>query len=89
VSLGTHLESFFSIDPIRAQALEALRRAFDSGFRDFRALELDPTFDPIREDLGFTTLIQKMQADLAQQRQRLADAGHLLTPEQVLAQLSP
>ena len=68
-----------------SEALQALRRAYDSGFRNFRNLQLDPTFDPLREDLGFTTLVRKIQDEVAQQRQRLADSGHLLTPEQVLA----
>ena len=68
-----------------SEALAALRRAYGSGFRNLQTLALNPTFDPIREDLGFTTLIQKIQADVAQQRQRLADGGHLLTPQQVLA----
>jgi tetratricopeptide (TPR) repeat protein len=68
-----------------SEALQALHSSYQSGFRDFQNLLLDPTFEPIKDDLGFTSLIQKMQADLAEQRQRLADGGHLLTPKQVLA----
>lgn len=61
----------------RAGALESLARAYASGARDYGFLEADPMFGAIRSDPGFRTVIERMKADVAAQRQRAAERGLL------------
>lgn len=44
------------------QALTALRRAFDAGFRDLALLEADPAFRALRTDPGYTAFITLLQS---------------------------
>jgi hypothetical protein len=46
----------------RRDALDALRRAIDAGFRDAALLESDPAFRPFRADTEFTALVQDLRS---------------------------
>ena len=55
-----------------AAALARLEAAFDLGWRAYRELELEITWDPIREDPTFRALAIRVDEDLARQRAELA-----------------
>ena len=55
-----------------AAALGHLETAIDLGWRSYRELELDITWDPIREDPTFQALARRADEDLARQRAELA-----------------
>ena len=65
---------------------EWLGRAFESGYRDYSALERDPILlARFGSDARFTTLLERMRGEVAAQRQRARDRGlldftPLLTP---------
>jgi TolB-like protein/Flp pilus assembly protein TadD len=59
-----------------AAALARLETAVGLGWRAYRELELDITWDPIREDPRFQALVRQVDEDLARQRAELAaEAG--------------
>ncbi len=64
-------------------AVAALRRALREGHRCVVCLGF-PHFDTIRGDPGFVAVLDEYESTVAADRQRLADEGMLLTPEQVL-----
>ena len=55
-----------------AAALERLEAAVALGWRAYRELELDITWDPVREDPRFQALVRQVDEDLARQRAELA-----------------
>jgi len=64
-------------------AVAALQRALREGHRCVHCLRF-PHFDTVRDDPGFVAVLHDYEATVADDRQRLADEGMLLTPEQVL-----
>jgi len=84
-TLQTHLAQLHAISDNRDQAMTALRRAASQGgLTCLWCLRLEPHFDSLRDDADFISLIGEQEAKIAVQRQRLADEGMLLTPEEVL-----
>jgi hypothetical protein len=53
-------------------ALARLETAVGLGWRSYRELELDITWDPVREDPRFQVLVRQVDEDLARQRAELA-----------------
>jgi tetratricopeptide (TPR) repeat protein len=65
----------------RAGTLEWLERAYEAGFRRGWTLDIDPTFDLVRDDPRYTRLREGMRADVARMRERAnAAAEPLLAP---------
>ncbi|PKM01875.1 MAG: hypothetical protein CVV17_06450, partial [Gammaproteobacteria bacterium HGW-Gammaproteobacteria-7] len=56
-----------------AAALTHLETAVGLGWREYRELELDITWDPVREDPKFQALARQVEEDLARQRAELAE----------------
>ncbi len=85
-TLQTHLAQLHAMSGNSNQAMAALRRAASQGgLTCLWCVRFDPHFDSLRDDADFISLIAEQEAKLATQRQRLADEGMLLTPEEVLA----
>jgi adenylate cyclase len=55
-----------------AAALARLESAVGLGWRSYRELEMDITWDPIRDDPSFHALVRQVDEDLARQRGELA-----------------
>jgi TolB-like protein/Flp pilus assembly protein TadD len=55
-----------------AAALARLETAVKLGWRSYRELEMDITWDPIRDDPSFHALVRQVDEDLARQRAELA-----------------
>jgi eukaryotic-like serine/threonine-protein kinase len=70
----------------RVAALDCLTRSYDNGFRDYDVIAQDPMFAPLRADAAFQMLIQRMKADVAEQRGRAAERGLLNLSTLVSAQ---
>lgn len=72
------------------EAADALRRSAQRGALNcLWCLRTYPQFDSLRDDPEFVTLLEEQESKRDVQRQRLADEGMLLTPEQALtAQLA-
>jgi TolB-like protein/Flp pilus assembly protein TadD len=68
----------------KAEALVAMRRAVDGGWRlDWWQVENDPTLDSIRDDPAFIAMIEEVKADLARQLTRVHElerAGTIAPP---------
>jgi TolB-like protein/cytochrome c-type biogenesis protein CcmH/NrfG len=64
-------------------AVAALQQALREGHRCVPCLGF-PHFDTVRDDPGFVAVLHDYETAVAADRQRLADEGMLLTPEQVL-----
>jgi TolB-like protein/Flp pilus assembly protein TadD len=64
-------------------AVAALQQALRQGHRCVPCLGF-PHFDTVRDDPGFVAVLHDYETTVAADRQRLADEGMLLTPEQVL-----
>ena len=64
-------------------AVAALQQALREGHRCVPCLGF-PHFDTVRDDPGFVAVLHDYEMKVAADRQRLADEGMLLTPEQVL-----
>ena len=58
-----------------AAALARLETAVALGWRAYRELELDITWDPVREDPKFRSLARQVDEDLARQRAELAEGA--------------
>jgi hypothetical protein len=54
-------------------ALDWLRRARESGWRDYVVLEQDPLLDTLRADPAFRALLDRMRADVVGMRERSRD----------------
>ncbi|HEY5075303.1 MAG TPA: protein kinase [Pyrinomonadaceae bacterium] len=52
----------------RSQALDHLKRAFNSGWIDYRSLRLDPRFDSLHSEPDFLKLLEMMTARVASLR---------------------
>jgi len=68
------LATIDAIEGDKEQAFQALRQAFDAGWRRQWFTELDPNLESLRDDPRFPELIAEIEADLAVMRQRLASA---------------
>jgi len=68
-----------------AEALAAMRRAVDGGWRlDWWQVEADPTLDSISDDPAFRAMLEEVKADLARQLARVRElerAGTIPLPE--------
>ena len=83
--LQTALARLHAMSGETRQAIIALRRALDDGYLCAYCLRTHPHFDSLRAAPGFVAVLAEYDAKITIQRQRLADAGMLLTPEEVLA----
>ena len=83
-SLHRVLAGLFALRGERERALAALRQAVADGSRSPWRWKTDPALASLRDDLGFITLVEEVEADVARQRARLEEQGLLLTPEQAL-----
>jgi tetratricopeptide (TPR) repeat protein len=83
-SLHRILAGLFALRGERERALAALRQAVADGSRSSWRWKADPALASLRDDLGFITLVEEVEADVARQRARLEEQGLLLTPEQAL-----
>jgi TolB-like protein len=66
------------------KAVAQIRQAVRDGFSCIQCMGF-PHFDSIRDEPGFIAARTELESRIAAQRQRLADEGMLLTPEQVMA----
>lgn len=66
------------------RALAELRQAVAAGTRDTWRWKQRPSMAGLQDNIGFITLVQEVEADIAEQHARLQEAGLLLTPEQAL-----
>jgi adenylate cyclase len=66
------------------EAVVQISQAVQDGFSCIGCMKF-PHFDSIHDEPGFVAAREALEARLAAQRQRLADEGMLLTPEQVMA----
>jgi hypothetical protein len=58
------------------EALKALRRAIDNGYRPgSKPFLLDPTVDSIRDDPRFIAMVKEISADVDRMRRALAASG--------------
>ena len=67
------------------EATTALRRALEDGYLCAHCLRTRPHFDSLREEPDFIAVLAEYESKIAIQRQRLADAGVLVAPEELLA----
>jgi len=65
----------------REQAIDALQRLDAAGYRDYRWLDLLPTFDSIRDDARYRDIIAHMHDDVDEQRAIVLTADWL--PDEV------
>ena len=85
-NLQANMAQLHALNGNAQQAVAALRRAAQQGgLHCLWCLRKLPQFDNLHDNADFISLIAEQEAKLAAQRQRLADEGMLLTPEQVLA----
>ena len=84
LQLQVNLAELHALRGDTASVIAALRQALEDGFTTFPYLDVAPQFDSIRQNPGFQAVYRAMKSELMGQRQRLADEGMLLTPEQVL-----
>jgi TolB-like protein/DNA-binding winged helix-turn-helix (wHTH) protein/Flp pilus assembly protein TadD len=74
----------FALQGRKSEALAALRRAIDAGWRwDWWQVENDPTLDSISDDPQFAAMIEEVKADLAVQLDRVLEmerSGEIRTP---------
>jgi hypothetical protein len=74
----------FALQGRKSEALAALRRAIDAGWRwDWWQVENDPTLDSISDDPQFVAMIEEVKADLAVQLDRVLEmerSGEIRTP---------
>jgi hypothetical protein len=61
----------------RADAIEWVSRAYDSGYRDNAALAGDPILSPLRHEPRFRAILERMRQNVAAQRARARDRGLL------------
>ena len=61
----------------RADAIQWVSRAYDSGYRDNALLDRDPILAPLRHELRFRQILERMRRDVAAQRARARDRGLL------------
>jgi TolB-like protein len=66
------------------EAVAQISQAVADGFSCIQCMGF-PHFDSIRDEPGFIAVRQELESRIASQRQRLADEGMLLTPEEVMA----
>ncbi|TDJ34556.1 MAG: tetratricopeptide repeat protein, partial [Gammaproteobacteria bacterium] len=83
-SIYRALAANFAVRGERERALAALRQSVADGDRASWWWKAQPVFASLRDDLGFITLVEEVEADVARQRARLEEQGLLLTPEQAL-----
>ena len=84
-NLQVSLSALHAMSGNTQQVMAALRRASSQGGLTCTfCLRRFPHFDNVRDDPDFAKLVTEQEAKLSDQRQRLADEGMLLTPEQVL-----
>jgi hypothetical protein len=82
-SLRFHLAALHAIRGDSQGAVTAVRQAMQDGFVCMPCMSW-PHFDRLLGEPDFEVLVDEMQAKVDAQRQRLADEGMLLTPEEVL-----
>ena len=84
-TLQTRLAQLHAMSGNTDQAIAALHRAASQGgLICLWCLRTEPSFDSLRGDALYISLIAEQEAKLVAQRQRLADEGMLLTPAEVL-----
>jgi len=79
--------SFAALNAVQGnteRALAELRQAVAAGARDTWRWKTRPAMASLQDDIGFITLVQEVEADIAEQHARLKADGLLLTPEQAL-----
>lgn len=75
VDHGIQRAMIFALKGDREAALETIGQTLDSGWREawWFYLELDPSFDSIRDTPGFQSILESVRADMAAQRARLEE----------------
>jgi hypothetical protein len=63
-----------------AAAVAALSDAIAAGWIDYRAIELDPRFDPIRETEAFKEILMPLAKKVEDMRRHLPSRKLALTP---------
>jgi len=66
------------------RALAELRQAVAAGARDTWRWKTRPAMASLRDDIGFITLVEEVEAEMAKQHASVEENGLLLTPEQAL-----
>ena len=75
----------FAMNGNSREAIAALRLASTKGeLSCILCLQINPHFDSLRADPDFAAFVAEQEAKLDAIRQRLADEGMLLTPDEVL-----
>jgi TolB-like protein len=54
-------------------AVDRLEQAYENGFRHPQWLKIDPAFDGIRDDVRFRRIMERLEADLAEMRERVQE----------------
>lgn len=84
-----HLQRLYAeVHAIRGDAgatVAALQQAVRDGDTCAVCIRTFPHFDSVRDDPGFVAVLAELEAKNAAQRERLAQEGMLLTPQQVMA----
>ena len=83
-SLHFNMAVLHAVQGNNERALAELRQAVAAGTRDTWRWKQRPSMAGLQDDIGFITLVQEVEADIAEQHVRLEADGLLLTPEQAL-----
>lgn len=78
------LAGLYAVRGERERAVAALRQAVVDGSRSPWRWKADPALASLHDDLGFVTLVEEVESNVAEQRSRLQESNLLLTPEQAL-----
>ena len=76
-SLPLEAASIHALRGQRQSALEWLERAYQTGWRDYRTLARDVSFESVREEPRFGELLGQMETDVSQMRRRARERGLL------------
>ncbi len=79
--------SFAALNAVQGnteRALAELRQAVAAGARDTWRWKTRPAMASLRDDIGFITLVEEVEAEMAKQHASVEENGLLLTPEQAL-----
>jgi hypothetical protein len=68
------LAAIAAVEARSAEAMDWLERGYRAGWNDARVLELDPFFDPVRQEPRYRAALASMREETAAMRKRAAAA---------------
>ena len=66
------LAAIAAVEARTAEAMDWLERSYRAGWNDARVLELDPFFDPVRQEPRYRAVLDSMREETAAMRKRRA-----------------